>query len=234
MVRDGGVSGCVIKMGKGFRTFHAGDHYVDLGAGLLDRYVAERCQHLGLSGLEFMGTIPGSIGGGLAMNASCYGASFSDRLIHAHVMDPDGHQHQVLPQELKYEYRSCGLPEGWIFLGARFSCTPSDPESIAHTMGTMRDQRERTQPSRVKTGGSTFTNPPEGPAWQWIDQVGFRGKKLGQAMFSEKHCNFLINLGNATADELERLGEQAKKAVLDHSGVVLNWEIVRWGQKRIL
>lgn len=230
LVRDGGVSGYVIKIGKGFRTFHVTDAYIDVGAGLLDRYVAEKCQKLGLSGMEFMGTIPGSIGGGLAMNASCYGSSFEDRLVHARVMDPKGEIHCLKPEELQYGYRSCGLPAGWVFLGARFFCTPSEPQRIAITMMEMLQQRETTQPSRVKTGGSTFANPEEGPAWKFIDQAGFRGKKQGEAKFSEKHCNFLINLGNATARDLESLAEQAKQAVFDHSGVTLRWEIVRWGK----
>ncbi len=230
LVRDGGVSGCVIKIGKGFRAFHATDTHIDVGAGLLDRYVADQCQKFGLSGLEFMTTIPGTIGGGLAMNASCYGAGFADRLVHAKVMDPFGKTHLLLPQELNYGYRSCGLPLGWIFLGARFLCTPSQPDGIALTMAEMHLQREKTQPIMVKTGGSTFANPQNGSAWKWIDQAGFRGKKLGQAMFSEKHCNFLINLGHASAQDLETLAEQAKQAVFDQSGVTLRWEIVRWGE----
>ena len=230
LVRDGGVAGCVIKMGKGFRTFHATDTHIDVGAGLLDRYVADRCQKLGLSGLEFMTTIPGTIGGGLAMNASCYGAGFADRLVHANVMDPFGKIHILLPQELNYGYRSCGLPSGWIFLSARFLCTPSEPDGIALTMAEMDLQRKKTQPIMVKTGGSTFANPQKGSAWEWLDQAGFRGKKLGQAMFSEKHCNFLINQGHATAHDLETLAEQAKQAVFDQSGIALQWEIVRWGE----
>lgn len=230
LVRDGGVAGWVIKIGKGFRTFQASEHHVDVGAGLLDRYVADQCQKLGLSGLEFMTTIPGTIGGGLSMNASCYGTDFADRLVHANVMDPFGKTHILLPQELNYGYRSCGLPSGWIFLGARLMCTPSNPEDIALTMADMHLQREKTQPTMVKTGGSTFANPQQGPAWKYIDQAGFRGKKLGQAMFSEKHCNFLINQGHATAHDLETLAEQAKQAVFDQSGIALQWEIVRWGE----
>lgn len=229
LVRDGGVSGVVIKIGRGFRHFHLTSDYVDLGAGLLDRYVAQKCHMLGLSGFEFMTTIPGTIGGGLAMNASCYGASFADRLIHAEVMDPLGKRHRLRVEDLNYGYRCCGLPPGWIFLGGRFRYTPSSPETIAATMEEMLEMREKTQPTQVKTGGSTFANPPEGPAWQWIDGVGFRGKKLGQAMFSEKHCNFLINLGQATALELETLAEDARRAVLRETGVDLRWEIVRWG-----
>ena len=230
LVRDGGVSGVVIKMGKGFRHFRASDSYLDLGAGLLDRYVAGRCQMLGLSGCEFMATIPGTIGGGLAMNASCYGASFADRLIHAWVMDPQGNTHTVSPESLHYGYRSCGLPVGWFFLGGRFRCTPSHPHLVGKAMDEMLEMREKTQPTQVKTGGSTFANPPEGPAWKWIDQVGFRGKRGGGAMFSEKHCNFLINLGSSTALELETLAEDARRAVYRETGVALQWEIVRWGQ----
>jgi UDP-N-acetylmuramate dehydrogenase len=234
LVRDGGVPGIVIKIGRGFRQFKPGENYVDLGAGLLDRYVAQQCQMLGLSGFEFMITIPGTIGGGLAMNASCYGSSFADRLIHAWVMDPDGKTHIMTPEALNYEYRFCGLPQGWFFLGGRFRCTPSHPDLIAATMAEMMEMREQTQPTQVKTGGSTFANPAEGPAWQWIDQVGFRGKKVGQAMFSEKHCNFLINLGNCTALDLESLAEEARKAVYEQTGILLRWEIVRWGDEAAL
>jgi len=231
LVRDGGVSGVVIKIGKGFRQFRVSKDYLDLGAGLLDRYVAQKCQALGLSGCEFMATIPGTIGGGLAMNAGCYGSSCADQLIHAWVMDPQGKQHIMLPQELDYGYRSCGLPAGWFFLGGRFRYTESTPDAVAKTIEKMLAMREETQPTQVKTGGSTFANPKEGPAWQWIDQVGFRGKKFGNAMFSEKHCNFLINLGDATALDLETLAEYAKNAVYEKTGVMLRWEIVRWGKK---
>jgi UDP-N-acetylmuramate dehydrogenase len=230
LARDGGVSGVVIKIGKGFRQFRITSDYIDLGAGLLDRYVAQQCQILGFSGLEFMATIPGTIGGGLAMNASCYGGSFADRLIHACVMDPEGKKHTLSVHELGYGYRSCGLPPGWTFLSGRFRYTKSDPVVIAGTMNEMAEMRDKTQPTKVKTGGSTFANPEQGPAWYFLDKAGFRGKTLGQAMFSEKHCNFLINLGDCTAGDLENLAEAGKKAVYEQCGVTLQWEIVRWGR----
>jgi UDP-N-acetylmuramate dehydrogenase len=229
LARDGGISGVVVKIGKGFRQFRVTPEYVDLGAGLLDRYVAQRCQMLGFSGLEFMTTIPGTIGGGLAMNASCYGGSFADRLIHASVMDPQGKKHILSVDELNYGYRSCGLPAGWTFLSGRFRYTQSNPNAVTQTMDEMLEMREKTQPTKVKTGGSTFANPKEGAAWYLLDKAGFRGKSWGQAMFSEKHCNFLINLGASSGAELENLGEAAKKAVQEQFGITLQWEIVRWG-----
>jgi UDP-N-acetylmuramate dehydrogenase len=150
-------------------------------------------------------------------------------LLQAWVMDPMGKIHVLMTKDLHYGYRSCGLPPGWVFLGGRFRCTASHPHVVAKTMAEMMEMRERTQPTQVKTGGSTFTNPAEGPAWRWIDQAGFRGKKRGHAMFSEKHCNFLINLGHCTALDLETLAEDARKAVYEKTGILLQWEIVRWG-----
>lgn len=223
------LDGAVIKLGRGFRHFQLTEEGLVLGAGLLNRYVTQQCQTLGLGGLEFMNTIPGSIGGGLAMNAGCYGSCVADRLIWARVMDPVGHTHCLSVAELNYGYRTCGLPQGWFFLEAMFRVHREDPAVIGERMAQWLGQREATQPLHVKTGGSTFANPPHHSAWKLIDHVGFRGKRLGDAQFSQKHCNFLINRGQATAWELETLAERAKQAVHNQFGISLQWEIVRWG-----
>ena len=231
LVRDQGVNELVIRMHRCCRTFHVSDTLVDVGASLLDRYVAERCQVLGLSGLEFLYTIPGAIGGGLAMNAGCYGGDFSDRLVCVWMMDEKGDIHKLLPDHLQYAYRSCVLPPGWIFIKARFSLAQSNPNSVALTMQSFFEKRVRDQPSGVITGGSTFTNPPREKAWQLIDSVGYRGREKGRAGLDTKHCNFLINKGGCTASDLEDLAEEARQAVYQKRGVLLNWEIVRWGKK---
>lgn len=231
LVRDGGVRGIVLRLGKGFRqwTQHTETDF-EVGAGALDRQVAQHCQERGLSGLEFLYTIPGSIGGALAMNAGCYGSECADRLLWTKVMDPQGHVHRLSVDQLGFSYRHCSLPKGWIFLSACFRTVRSHPDHVQSTMMDFAQQREQTQPLHVKTGGSTFGNPAGQAAWKLIDQAGFRGKTLGGAQFSHKHCNFLINTGHCTAYDLEALGEQARQAVLDQTGITLRWEIIRWGE----
>lgn len=232
LVRDGGIRGTVIKLGKGFRsiTFHT-DTDVELGVGLLDSHVARHMQEIGLSGFEFLYTIPGTIGGGLAMNAGCYGSAYADRLLWARVMDPQGKIHRLSVDTLGYGYRSCGLPSGWIFLSGCFRGVHACPKSIEKTMISFALQREKTQPLHVKTGGSTFTNTPEYSAWQLVDDAGFRGYRMGGGQFSEKHCNFLVNLGNSMASDLESLAEMAREKIFQRTGIQLKWEIVRWGEK---
>jgi UDP-N-acetylmuramate dehydrogenase len=230
LVRDGGVDHPVIKLGRGFHQFTVEHTDVFVGAGLPDRIVAERCQALGLSGLEFLFTIPGTIGGALRMNAGCYGAETADRLVSVEVMDPKGIRYTLSIKEITYGYRFCSVPEDWVFLGARFRCISAKPEKIAKTMLTFSQQREDTQPTHVRTGGSTFANPDGYAAWELIDAVGYRGKKRGGASISQKHCNFLINEGDATAADLEGLGEEARQKVLADKGIALSWEIDRWGK----
>jgi UDP-N-acetylmuramate dehydrogenase len=231
LVRDGGITGIGIKLGKGFHQFQMEGLHVDLGAGLLDRHVAQRCQQEGLSGFEFLYTIPGTIGGGLAMNAGCYGGEVADRLVWARMMDPLGAIHTLSHKELNYSYRRCHLPQGWIFLGGRFKGIQAHPHDIAHTMKEFLDKREDTQPLHVRTGGSTFANPTGYKAWELIDRVGYRGKIKGGAQFSSKHCNFLINRGDSTAADLEDLGEEVREKVKQELGICLEWEIVRWGNR---
>ncbi len=229
LIRDGGISGTVVKLGRGFREFSIEGSEIEVGAALPDRIISERCQQAGISGFEFLYTIPGALGGGLRMNAGCYGGEIADRLIWARVMDPQGTIHHLSPQEMGYKYRGCGIPQGWIFLKARLRGSHGDVTSIARTMAQFAQQREATQPLYVKTGGSTFANPPGYKAWQLIDQAGFRGKFLNEAQFSPLHCNFLINHGKASAKDLEDLGEAAKAAVFQQTGIHLSWEIIRCG-----
>lgn len=264
LVRDGGMpQDILVKFGRGFHQIaffppnhcpiaedlHLMDHdhsknslpsnltsnvLVYFGAGLLDRFVAQFCQSKGLSGLEFLYTIPGTIGGGLFMNAGCFGHDFSTCLVGALVMDPQGKVHYKSKKDLHYGYRSCSLVPGWFFLGGYFFLQCKDPLEIAVTMDNAIEQRNETQPTHVKTGGSTFGNPPGYSAWRLIDQEGFRGKTRGHASFSSKHCNFLINEGGASAQDLEFLGQEAQDAVLRNKNQWLEWEIVRWGKPRIV
>lgn len=229
LVRDGGIPGIVIHLGKSFRTVFFEGKEVELGAGLLDRNAAQHCQNAGLSGFEFLYTIPGTLGGGLAMNAGCYSGEIADRLLWAWVMDPLGNKHKLSCQELGYSYRRCFLPPGWIFLGGRFCGVEGSKDSIANTMAEFARRRNSTQPMQVKTGGSTFANPAGHSAWQLLDQAGYRGRRKGGALFSVQHCNFLVNTGESTAADLEDLGEEARQEVLAQTGISLEWEIVRLG-----
>jgi UDP-N-acetylmuramate dehydrogenase len=231
LVRDGGIDAVVVRMHRACKDFDIADHHVDVGAGLLDRYVAERCADLGMSGLEFMYTIPGAIGGGVAMNAGCYGAEFADRIICVWAMDDRGTVHQIMPCDLKFGYRSSGLPNGWIVIKARLRVAQSTPQVVWSTMRTLFERRHTDQPSGVRTGGSTFKNSPPHKAWELIDAAGYRGRCKGDACISDHHCNFLINRGHSTAADLEDLAENARQAVYTNSGVLLEWELIRWGKR---
>lgn len=232
LIRDGGLPGVVIRLGRPFQTLYIEGTEVEVGAGLLGRTVAQYCQQAGLAGTEFLATIPGTIGGNIRMNAGCYGREIRDLLMYAWAMDPQGEKHKLSVDDLQYGYRSSGLPEGWILLGARFKGAAGHPDTIAQQMQAFMSRREATQPLCVRTGGSTFKNPPGHKAWELIDQAGYRGYRYGGAQISEKHCNFLINHGTATAQALETLGEKARQAVYDKTGICLEWEIIRLGQPR--
>jgi UDP-N-acetylmuramate dehydrogenase len=200
------------------------------GAGALDQRVAQVAQAAGLSGLEFMIGIPGTVGGAVRMNAGAFGGETRDRLVWAEALDPQGRLHRLTPAELGMAYRHSGLPADWIVVGAAFEGVPGDRDAVAARMQAIRDEREASQPLRVATGGSTFKNPPGHRSWQLIDRAGCRGLRHGAAMVSEKHCNFLINTGGATAAEVEELGEIVRRRVREQSGVTLEWEIVRVGR----
>jgi len=230
LVRDGGIEGVVVRLGRGFVEIDAGDETVTAGAGALDLNVALTARDAGLAGLEFLSGIPGTIGGGVRMNAGAYGGEFKDVLIAAVALDGHGETHLLSAAQLGLSYRHCDVPEDWIFISASFRARPGDKLEIARRMAEIQKAREESQPIRARTGGSTFANPPGHKAWQLIDQSGCRGLKRGGAMISEKHANFLINTGDATAAELEALGEDVRARVLAQSGVTLEWEIRRVGK----
>jgi len=229
LVRDGGIKGVVIRLGRGFVEIASEDETVTAGAGALDVNVAITAREAGIAGLEFLSGIPGTVGGGLRMNAGAYGSEFKDVLKSAVALDTQGKQHALAPADLKLSYRHCGLPEDWIFVAARFAGAKGDPLAIARRMNEIQSAREESQPIRSRTGGSTFANPPGRKAWELIDAAGCRGLKRGGAMVSEKHANFLINTGDATAADLEALGEAVRARVLASSGIALDWEIRRVG-----
>jgi UDP-N-acetylmuramate dehydrogenase len=230
LVRDGGVAGVVVRLGRGFVEIAAKGAEVEAGAGALDLNVALTCQQAGIAGLEFMSGIPGTVGGGLRMNAGAYGTEFKDVLREAVALDPRGRRHALPIAALDLSYRHCGLPEDWIFVAARFSGEIGESAAIGRRMAEIQAAREASQPIRARTGGSTFANPPGRKAWELIDAAGCRGLRRGGAMVSKMHANFLVNTGDATAADLEVLGEDVRRRVLSASGITLAWEIRRVGE----
>ena len=232
LVRDGGIKGVLIRLGRGFVEIAAAGESISAGAGALDLNVAITAREAGVAGLEFLSGIPGTVGGGLRMNAGAYGSEFKDVLQSAVALDPRGTRREFALSELNLSYRHCALPEDWIFIAARFAGAKGDALAIARRMNEIQSAREESQPIRARTGGSTFANPPGRKAWELIDQAGCRGLKRGGAMVSEKHANFLINTGEASAADLEALGEEVRARVLASSGIALEWEIRRVGESR--
>ncbi|WP_119459091.1 UDP-N-acetylmuramate dehydrogenase [Rhodospirillaceae bacterium SYSU D60014] len=230
LVRDGGIPGVVLRLGRGFAGITAADDRLTAGAGALDLNVALAARDAGLGGIEFLSGIPGTVGGALRMNAGAYGREIADVLVAAEVVDSTGHVHRLEPSELGLGYRRSGVPEDWIFLGAEMRGVASAPADIGQRIQEIQAARADTQPIRTRTGGSTFANPTGFKAWELIDRAGCRGLRRGGAMVSEKHCNFLINTGTATAAEIEALGEEVRRRVHETSGVMLNWEIRRIGE----
>jgi UDP-N-acetylmuramate dehydrogenase len=230
LVRDGGVPGVVVRLGRQFAAIDFRGGEIVAGAGALDLNVALACRDAGVAGLEFLSGIPGTIGGALRMNAGAYGSETKDALLSVVALDPLGGRHELAAAQLGLSYRHCGLPDDWTFVSATFRATPGDPEAIGRRMMEIQEAREASQPIRARTGGSTFANPPGRKAWQLIDEAGCRGLRRGGAMVSEKHANFLINTGAATAADLEGLGEEVRRRVHEASGVVLDWEIKRVGR----
>jgi len=229
LVRDGGVKGVVIRLMRGFTAVAVEGHEVVSGAGALDLNVALTAREHGLAGLEFLSGIPGTIGGAVAMNGGAYGGELSQVLVAAEAVDRAGSVHRVDAAELGFSYRHSAAPADWIFTSARLRATPGDQLSIARRIAEVDAARTESQP-RSRTGGSTFVNPPGHKAWELIDRAGCRGLRFGDAQVSEKHCNFLINLGAATAADVEALGEQVRRRVFEQSGVRLEWEIRRIGE----
>jgi UDP-N-acetylmuramate dehydrogenase len=229
IVRDGGVPGAVIRLGRGFNEIAIEGSRIRAGAAVPDVKVARAAQEAGIAGLSFMRGIPGAVGGALRMNGGAYGRETKDALVEARAVDRRGGIHVLDNADMHYSYRHCGAREDFIFTAATFAGEPGDPSIIAAQMEEITASREQTQPVKSRTGGSTFKNPPAGKAWQLIDGAGCRGLKRGDAQVSEMHCNFLINLGGATAADIEALGETVRRKVEQQSGVTLEWEIKRIG-----
>ncbi|THD61451.1 UDP-N-acetylmuramate dehydrogenase [Phenylobacterium sp.] len=233
LVRDGGVEGVVIRLGKAFATVEPrGGSRIFAGAAALDANLAREAAKAGIAGLEFYRGVPGSVGGALVMNAGCYGAETKDVLVEAYALDRAGRRLTLSNAELGYSYRKSAraAAEPLVFLGGLFEGRPDDPAAIMARMDEITARREQTQPIREKTGGSTFKNPPGQSSWKLIDEAGWRGKPFGGAMFSPLHANFLINTGEAAAADLEGLGEAVRADVHAKTGVELEWEIKRIGR----
>jgi UDP-N-acetylmuramate dehydrogenase len=230
LVRDLGVPGVVIRLGRGFGDLAlAGEERIRVGAAVPDVRVARFALEHGIDGLTFLRGIPGTIGGALRMNAGAHGGETRDILVEAEGVDRQGRRHVLSNADMGFSYRVCRAPAGMIFTAALLQGRPGNREEIARQMEAVTEAREAAQPIRSRTGGSTFKNPPGGKAWQLIDAAGMRGHRIGGAHVSTMHCNFLINEGEATAADIERLGEMVRRRVHESSGVMLDWEIKRIG-----
>ena len=231
LVRDGGVDGVVIRLGKGFNDIFSDGEEIEVGSAVLDRNIAEYASNKGIAGLEFLASIPGPLGGAIKMNAGCYGREIKDVLLWADVLSRDEIVERKLNRELNFSYRHSNIRYDEIIVKARLRGQKGCQEDIQKLMQEMLKKREETQPVKSRTGGSTFANPVgDQKAWELIDAIGGRGLSLGGAQFSNLHCNFLINTGNATAKDLESLGETVRAKVFEKFNVHLKWEICRIGK----
>lgn len=232
IIRDGGIEGVVVKLGQGFTDITLNsDGHIEAGAGCLNFNLAKFAEKTGIQCLEFLIGIPGTVGGGIAMNAGSYGSEYKDLVISVHALDHMGNSYQFNNQEIGFGYRHNSLPHNLIFTKVVMKAEKGDPAAITQKMQEISRQRETTQPVKEKTGGSTFANPDGYKAWQLIDQVGLRGQRIGDAGISELHCNFMINYGSATAKDMEDLGDLARNKVKNETGIDLNWEIKRIGRR---
>jgi UDP-N-acetylmuramate dehydrogenase len=229
LIRDGGFPGAVVRLPASFGKIETDGTRLRVGAAALDANVAKAAAEAGIAGLEFLRGVPGTIGGALRMNAGCYGREIADIFVEATALDGEGHQVTLTKADMGFVYRHTAAPEDLIFVEAVFEGTRDAPEAIKARMEELVANREASQPIRAKTGGSTFKNPPGQKAWELIDKAGCRGLMHGAAQVSEKHCNFLINTGDATAADIEALGEDVRRRVLQSQGVALEWEIKRIG-----
>jgi UDP-N-acetylmuramate dehydrogenase len=229
LVRDGGIRGVVVRLPAAFGGISVEGTRVRAGAAALDSAVARTAANAGVAGLEFLRGIPGTIGGALRMNAGCYGREIKDVLIEATAFDREGKRHRLSLPDMRYAYRSSGVPEDFIFVEAVLGGEEGEPSEIRARMDALLLERESSQPVRTKTGGSTFKNPAGHKAWQLIDQSGCRGLKMGRAKVSDLHCNFLINEADASSAEIEALGEEVRSRVKAKFGIDLEWEIKRVG-----
>ena len=222
----------VVRLGKGFGAITIEGTRIEAGGGALDPAVADAAARAGIAGLEFLIGVPGTIGGAVRMNAGAYGREIKDVIVEVRALDLSGAAHRLSPADLQFVYRGSAMPEGWIVVGATLAGQPGDSDAIIKRVAEIKASREATQPTSARTGGSTFANPPGGRAWELIERAGCRGLKRGGAQVSEMHCNFLINTGDATAADIETLGEDVRQRVAETSGVHLDWEIRRIGVAR--
>ncbi|HZP71054.1 MAG TPA: UDP-N-acetylmuramate dehydrogenase [Pseudolabrys sp.] len=228
IVRDGGVPGTVIRLGRGFNDVKVDGHRITAGTAMLDVMVARAAQAAGIAGLAFLSGIPGTVGGALRMNGGAYGGETKDVLVEARGVDRQGNVRTLTNGEMGFSYRHCSVPDDVIFTTAVFEGRGGTPDEIAAEMAAIKKKREASQP-RNRTGGSTFKNPAGSSAWKLVDEAGCRGLTIGGAQVSELHSNFLINLGGASAADIETLGETVREKVKAHSGIELEWEIKRVG-----
>ena len=230
LVRDGGIPGVVIRLGRGFSQIAVEPgHRLRVGTAVPDVKLARAAADAGIAGLAFYRGVPGSVGGALRMNAGAHGRETKDVLVEAHAVDRQGRMHALPLAQMQLRYRRSGVPEDWIFTEALFQGTPGDPVAILKQMEEVAEYREANQPIKERTGGSTFKNPPGSSAWRLIDAAGCRGLRVGGAKVSEMHCNFLINDRNASAEDVETLGETVRARVRERCGMTLEWEIIRLG-----
>lgn len=230
LVRDGGIEGVVIRLGRGFGEIKIEDGYrLRAGTAVPDVKVARAAADAGISGLSFYRGIPGCVGGALRMNGGAHGRETKEVLVEARAVDRKGEVHVLPVAELHYAYRHCGAPDDFIFTEALFQGEPGEPTAILAEMDGIAAYREEVQPIKSRTGGSTFKNPPGHKAWALIDAAGCRGMILGGAQVSEKHCNFLLNTGTATSSDIEALGEEVRRRVMAKTNIMLEWEIQRVG-----
>jgi UDP-N-acetylmuramate dehydrogenase len=230
LVRDGGVKGVVIRLGREFTRLTIHDSRLEIGAGALDINVAEYSAQHSIGGLEFLSGIPGTIGGAIFMNAGAYGKEIKDVLVWAEGVDAEGNIRRLTNAECGFSYRHSSVPEGFVFTKCCLQGEAKPEVEIRARMQEISAAREASQPVRSRTGGSTFANPPSHKAWQLVDEAGCRGLTIGGAQMSEMHCNFMINTGNATAKDLEDLGEAVRAKVKAKTGIDLRWEIQRIGE----
>lgn len=225
IISDEGVKGVVIRLPGEFAKISCEGEIVTAGAAALCGNVALHSKNAALSGLEFFSGVPGSVGGAIAMNAGCYGSDISQILLSAKALDLNGNLVELSNKDFGFFYRGSKISKNFIFVEGSFKAVKSSIEAVAEKISELNQQREKAQPIRAKTGGSTFKNPAEKKAWQLIDEAGCRGKIIGDAQISEKHCNFMINRGKASAQNLIDLGDEVKRLVEEKSGIKLEWEI---------
>ena len=230
IVRDGGVPGVTVRLGKPFSRIDRADEVtLRCGGGASGILVSSTARDAGIAGLEFLRGIPGTVGGFVRMNGGAYGREVADILASCTIVLRDGTVEEWPAEQLRYSYRHSELPEGAVVVEALFRGIPGDPATIGAEMDRIAAAREASQPLRSRTGGSTFKNPPGHKAWALVDSAGCRGLRVGDAQVSEKHCNFLLNLGNASSSEIEELGEEVRRRVQDQTNITLEWEIQRIG-----